>query len=144
MPMIDVCVPNDRFPDGVDREVSNDLTLAPLRAEGVQRPAPVQLNNTAACIHCLSPKAVYTAGTASARTARIQVLTPPRAVSRAGQGSFADATAIVARIAGDPTQATRTWVLLAEAVEGAGALRGRVRARGGRGPRTEIAPGGAC
>jgi phenylpyruvate tautomerase PptA (4-oxalocrotonate tautomerase family) len=50
---------------------------------------------------------------------RIQVLTPPGALNRTGQRSFvADATAIVARIAGDPTQTTRTWVLLAEAAEG--------------------------
>jgi hypothetical protein len=90
-----------------------------LRAEGVQHPAPVQLNNTAACIHRLNPKAVHTAGTASARTVRIQVLTPPSALNRAGQGSFvADATEIVARIARDPTQAARTRVLLCEAAEG--------------------------
>src|ERR1700736_5195093 len=118
MPMIDVYAPNDLFPDGVDREVAEDLTLALLRAEGVQQPAPVQLNNTAAYIHRLNPKAVHT-GTASARTVRIQVLTPPGALNRAGQRSFvADATAIVARIAGDPTPPARTWVLLTEAAEG--------------------------
>ena len=44
MPMIDVDVPSDLFPDGV---VAEDLTLALLRAEGVQQPAPVQLNSTA-------------------------------------------------------------------------------------------------
>ena len=104
MPMIDVYVPSDLFPDGVERAVAEALTLALLRAEGVQQPAPVQLNNTAAYIHRLTPTAVHTAGTASARTVRIQVLTPPGALNRAGQRSFvADATAIVARIAGDPT-----------------------------------------
>jgi phenylpyruvate tautomerase PptA (4-oxalocrotonate tautomerase family) len=119
MPMIDVYVPSDLFPAGADREVAQDLTLALLRAEGVQQPAPVQLNNTAAYIHRLNPAVVHTAGTASARTVRIQVLTPPGALNRTGQKSFvADATAIVARIAGDPTQGTRTWVLLTEAVEG--------------------------
>src|SRR6267378_4043320 len=70
-------------------------------------------------IHRLTPTAVHTAGTASARTVRVQVLTPPGALNRTGQRSFvADATAIVARIAGDPTQTTRTWVLLTEAAEG--------------------------
>src|ERR1700681_2498455 len=126
MPMIDVYAPSDLFPDGVDRQIAEGLTLALLRAEGVQNPAPVQLNNTAAYIHRLNPKAVHTAGTASARTVRIQVLTPPGTLNRAGQRSFvADATAIVARIAGEPTQPTRTWVLLTEAAEGAGALGAR-------------------
>jgi hypothetical protein len=70
MPMIDVYAPSDLFPDGVDREIAEGLMLALLRAEGVQHPAPVQLNNTAAYIHRLNPKAVHTAGTASARTLR--------------------------------------------------------------------------
>ena len=124
MPMIDVYAPSDLFPDGVDRELAEDLTLALLRAEGVQHPAPVQLNNTAAYIHRLNPKAVHTAGTASARTVRIQVLTPPGALNRAGQRSFvADATEIVARITRDPTQAARTWVLC-EAAEGGWGIAG--------------------
>ena len=127
MPMIDVYAPSDLFPDGVDREIAEGLTLALLRAEGVQQPAPVQLklNNTAAYIHRLNPKAVHTAGTASARTVRIQVLTPPGALNRAGQRGFvADATEIVAKIARDPTQAARTWVLLCEAAEGGWGIAG--------------------
>ena len=125
MPMIDVYAPSDLLPDGVDREIAEGLTLALLRAEGVQHPALVQLNNTAAYIHRLNPKAVHTAGTASARTVRIQVLTPPGALNRAGQRSFvADATDIVARIARDPTQAARTWVLLCEAAEGGWGIAG--------------------
>src|ERR1700688_4662867 len=115
MPMIDIYAPTDLFPDGVDREIAEGLTLALLRAEGVQHPAAVQLNNTAAYIHRLNPKAVHTAGAASARTVRIQVLTPPGALNRAGQRSFvADATAIISRIAGAPTQAPPMWVLLTE------------------------------
>ena len=34
MPMIDVYAPRDLFPDGVDREIAEGLTLALLRAEG--------------------------------------------------------------------------------------------------------------
>ena len=125
MPMIDVYAPRDLFPDGVDREIAEGLTLALLRAEGVPHQAPVQLNNTAAYIHRLNPKAVHTAGTAAARTVRIQVLTPPGALNRAGQRSFVtDATEIVARIARDPTQAARTWVLLCEAAEGGWGIAG--------------------
>ncbi len=123
--MIDVYAPSDLFPDSVDREIAEDLTFALLRAEGVKHPAAVQLNNTAAYIHRLNPKAVHTAGTDSARTVRIQVLTPPGALNRDGQRSFvADATEIVARIAGDPTQAARTWVILSEAAEGGWGIAG--------------------
>jgi phenylpyruvate tautomerase PptA (4-oxalocrotonate tautomerase family) len=125
MPMIDIYAPRDLFPDGTDRKLAEELTLALLRAEGVQKPAPVQLNNTAAYIHRLDPKAVHTAGTDCARTVRVQVLTPPGALNRAGQKSFvAEATAIVASIAEDPTQATRTWVLLSEAAEGGWGIAG--------------------
>jgi hypothetical protein len=96
----------------------------------VQHPAPVQLNNTAADIHRLNPKAVQTAGTALARTVRIQVLTPPEALNRAGQHSFvADATEVVARNARDPTQTARTWVLLCEAAEGGCCNAGRAFGR---------------
>src|SRR6202030_1087161 len=138
MPMIDVYAPTDLFPDGVDREIAEGLTLALLRAEGVQHPALVQLNNTAAYIHHLNPKAVHTAGTASARTVRIQVLTPPGALNRAGQCSFvADATDIVARIARDPTQAARTWVLLCEAAEGGWGIAGTAFGREGFPPRAK-------
>lgn len=123
--MIDVYAPSDLFPDGADREIAEALTLALLRAEGAQKPAPVQLNNTAAYIHRLNPKAVHTAATAAARTVRIQVLTPPGALNRAGQRSFvAEATEIVARIAKDPTQPGRTWVLLSEAAEGGWGMAG--------------------
>jgi phenylpyruvate tautomerase PptA (4-oxalocrotonate tautomerase family) len=125
MPMIDVYVPRDLFPDAADRQIAEDLTLALLRAEGVQQPAPVQLDNTAAYIHRLNPAAVHTAGTAAARTVRIQVLTPPGVLNRTGQRSFvAEATEIVARIANDPTQAARTWVLLTEAAEGGWGIAG--------------------
>src|SRR5271169_2958185 len=125
MPMIDLYAPRDLFPDGTDRKLAEELTLALLRAEGVQKPAPVQLNNTAAYIHRLDPKAVHTAGTASARTVRVQVLTPPGALNRDGQKILvAEATEIVAKIAGDPTQGARTWVLLTEAAEGGWGIAG--------------------
>ena len=123
MPMIDVYAPRDLFPDGTDRKLAEELTLARLHAEGVQKPAPVQLNNTAAYIHRLDPKAVHTAGTDSARTVRLQVMTPPGALNRAGQRSFvAKATAIIASVAGDPTQATRTGYFCPKRPKAAGGL----------------------
>jgi phenylpyruvate tautomerase PptA (4-oxalocrotonate tautomerase family) len=119
MPMIDVYTPADLFPVGSDRQLAEELTSALLRSEGVTTPAAVHLNNTAAYIHRLDPKAVHTAATDSARTVRVQVITPPGALNRDGQKSLvAEATQIIAKIAGDPTQAARTWVLLTQAAEG--------------------------
>jgi hypothetical protein len=67
MPMIEVHAPSDPFPDGADREIAEDLTMAQLRPEGVQQPALVQLNNTTAYTHRLNRKTVRTVGAASAR-----------------------------------------------------------------------------
>jgi phenylpyruvate tautomerase PptA (4-oxalocrotonate tautomerase family) len=62
---------------------------------------------------------VHTAATDRAPVVRIEVLTPPGALNREGQRQLvADATRIVADIAGDATLAGRTWVLLKEAAEG--------------------------
>jgi phenylpyruvate tautomerase PptA (4-oxalocrotonate tautomerase family) len=125
MPMIDVYAPADLFPVDADRQLAEELTSALLRAEGVTMPTAVHLANTAAYIHRLDPKAVHTAGTDSARTVRVQVITPPGALSRAGQKSLvAEATQIVAKIAGDSTQGARTWVLLTEAAEGGWGIAG--------------------
>ena len=56
---------------------------------------------------------------------RVQVVTPPAALSRDGQKKLvAEATQIVARISGDPSQAARTWVLLTEAAEGGWGIAG--------------------
>jgi phenylpyruvate tautomerase PptA (4-oxalocrotonate tautomerase family) len=117
--MIDVYAANDLFPEGSDRTLAAELTAALLRAEGVGTPTPAHLNNTGAYIHRLPRSAVHTAGTDSARTVRVQVLTPPGALNRAGQRSLVtEATEIVAKVAGDPSQAQRTWILLTEGVEG--------------------------
>lgn len=125
MPMIDVYAAADLFPPGVDRKLADELTRAVLRAEGVASPGPFHLNNTAAYIHRLPPSAVHTAATDSARTVRVQIITPPAALTRAGQQQLVkDATEIVARLSGDPSQATRTWVLLTEAAEGGWGLSG--------------------
>jgi phenylpyruvate tautomerase PptA (4-oxalocrotonate tautomerase family) len=68
---------------------------------------------------------VHTAATDQARTVRVQVITPPAALTRDGQRQLVkDATEIVARIAGDPSQAGRTWVLLTEAAEGGWGIAG--------------------
>ncbi len=119
MPMIDVYAAADLFPAGGDRQLGEALTLAVLRAEGVPAPRPFHADNTAVYIHRMPASTVQTAATAEARTVRIQIITPPGSLNRDGQKQIVkEATEIVARASGDPTQPARTWVLLTEAVEG--------------------------
>ena len=125
MPMIDVYAPTDRFPVSADRQLAEELTAALLKAEGVANPGPAHTNNTGAYIHRMPLSTVNTAAQGSARTVRVQVVTPPAVLSRAGQKQLvAEVTEIVARISGDPSQAGRTWVLLTEAAEGGWGIAG--------------------
>lgn len=125
MPMIDIYAAADLFPADADRDLAEELTAALLRAEGVVSPGPTHTNNTGAYIHRLPLSAVNTAAQGNARTVRVQVLTPPGVLSREAQKQLvAEVTQIVARIAGDPNQASRTWVLLTEAAEGGWGIAG--------------------
>ena len=125
MPMIDVDAPADLFPADADSQLGNELAHAVLSAEGVSSPGAFHLDNTAAFIHRLPASAISTANAGSARNVRIQVITPPGSLSREGQKQITkEATEIVARIAGDETQAQRTWVILSEAAEGGWGING--------------------
>jgi len=125
MPMIDVYAPADIFPADADERLGHELTHAVLRAEGVTAPGPFHLDNTAAFIHRLPGVAVSTANTPSSRTVRVQIITPPGSLNRAGQQQITrEATDIVARVAADPSLAGRTWVILTEAAEGGWGLSG--------------------
>jgi phenylpyruvate tautomerase PptA (4-oxalocrotonate tautomerase family) len=125
MPMIDVYAPADLFPADSDPELGDELTRAVLRAEGVANPGPFHLDNTAAFIHRLPASAISTARTPSARSVRVQIITPPGSLNRDGQRQIVrEATEIVTRISGDEGQTTRTWVILAEAAEGGWGLAG--------------------
>ena len=125
MPMIDVYASKDLFPPDSDRRLGEQLTLAILKAEGVTSPAPFHLDNTAAFIHRMDSPAVQTAASANARVVRVQVVTPPGALTRSGQKQLVeDATRIVADICGDPSQKQRTWVLLTEAAQGGWGING--------------------
>src|SRR2546428_13057192 len=125
MPMIDVYAPAALCPVEPDGRLGKDLTMAVPRAEGVATPGPSHLNNTAAFIHRMDPRAVHTAATNSARTVRVQVITPPAALTREGQKQLVkEITDIVTKVSGDPTQSSRTWVILTEAAEGGWGLAG--------------------
>jgi phenylpyruvate tautomerase PptA (4-oxalocrotonate tautomerase family) len=128
--MIDVYAAADMFPAGSDRKLAEELTAAVLRAEGVAQPGPYHLNNTAAYIHRMDPQTVHTAATGRARTVRVQVITPPGVLNREGQKRLVkEITEIIARISGDSSQASRTWVLLSEAAEGGWGIAGTAYGR---------------
>jgi phenylpyruvate tautomerase PptA (4-oxalocrotonate tautomerase family) len=123
--MIDVYAPADLFSADSHRQLAQELTAAVLRAQGVATPSQYHLDNTAAFIHRMPANAVHTAATDSARAVRVQVITPPGVLSRAGQKSLVtEMTEIVAKISGDPSQATRKWVVLTEAAEGGWGISG--------------------
>ena len=125
MPMIDVYAPADIFPADADEQLGHDLTHAVLRAEGVAQPGPYHLDNTAAFIHRLPSSAISTASTPSSRSVRVQVVTPPGALNRAGQRQITgEATDIIAKAAGDPSLAAHTWVILTEAADGGWGIAG--------------------
>ena len=103
MPMIDVYAPADLFPADADEQLGRELTHAVLRAEGVAQPGPFHLDNTAAFIHRLPTSAISTANTASSRTVRVQIITPPGSLNRDGQRQITrEATDIVAKVSGRP------------------------------------------
>ena len=130
MPMIDIYAPSDLLPSGTDRRIGEELTRAVLRAEGVSAPSPFHLENTAAFIHRMDPATLQSAARAVARAIRVQIITPPGALTRSGQKQLVqEVTKILADICGDPSQAARTWVLLTEAAEGGWGIAGTAYGR---------------
>ena len=130
MPMIDVYAPSDLLPSGTDRRIGEELTRAVLRAEGVSAPSPFHLENTAAFIHRMDPATLQSAAQAVARAIRVQIISPPGALTRSGQKQLVqEVTKILADICGDPSQAARTWVLLTEAAEGGWGIAGTAYGR---------------
>ena len=128
--MIDVYTPSDLLPSGSDRRIGEELTRAILRAEGVSTPGPFHLENTAAFIHRMDPATLQSAAHAVARAIRVQIITPPGALTRSGQKQLVqEVTKILADIVGDPSQAARTWVLLTEAAEGGWGIAGTAYGR---------------
>jgi phenylpyruvate tautomerase PptA (4-oxalocrotonate tautomerase family) len=105
------------------RQLAQDLARAVMRWEAVPE-IPLFADNTAAFIHDLSAEAVSTASGRSDYV-RVQVLTPAGVLDRDKQlGVVKELTEIVARAAGDPTLAQRTWVLLTESPEGGWGIAG--------------------
>lgn len=116
--MIDVHLPEGLLPRTAYAELSERLTQAVLRWEG-SPVAPPYSEHTAAFVHELPARSVHTAARSDAAVVRVQVVTPPGGLGRTGQLGFVEeATRTVAELAGDPSLAERTWVILTEAQEG--------------------------
>lgn len=127
MPMIDVYAPAGLIPGTEHRALAEALIGALLRAENAPAREPY-LGNTAAYLHELPASSVHTGSSDQARVVRVQVVTPPGALDRAGQQQIvAEATELVAKhaAAGAPT----TWVILTEAAEGGWGVGGRALGR---------------
>jgi phenylpyruvate tautomerase PptA (4-oxalocrotonate tautomerase family) len=125
MPMIDVYAPDSLFPVHSAPAFISQLIHAVFRAEGVASPGPFHLNNTAVFLHRMPRGMEETAGDEHAWKVRVQILTPPGALTRAGQIQLVkEVTEIVTRVSGDSSESKRTWVLLTEGAEGGWGIAG--------------------
>ena len=121
MPMIDVYAAEGTFPDR--KTLAMDLASAVMRWEAVPDLALFR-DNTAAFIHDMPSDALSNVS-GNSNYVRVQVLTPVGTLDRAKQlGVVRELTDIVAMATGDPSQADRTWVLIAESPEGGWGING--------------------
>jgi phenylpyruvate tautomerase PptA (4-oxalocrotonate tautomerase family) len=121
MPMIDIYARKGTFPD--IHQLAMDAAATVKAVEQVPD-IPMFRKNTAAFVHELPEGAIANVD-GDSNYVRVQVLTNAGALDRAKQQDVvAQLTDLVAKAAGDPSLATRTWVLLTEAPEGGWGLWG--------------------
>jgi phenylpyruvate tautomerase PptA (4-oxalocrotonate tautomerase family) len=121
MPMIDAYAAAGTFAD--NHQLAQDLAAAVMTIEQVPD-IPMFPKNTAAFVHDLPAESVSNVD-GDSNYVRVQVLTNVGALDRDKQLAVVrQLTDIVAKAAGDPALADRTWVLLTEAVEGGWGLWG--------------------
>jgi phenylpyruvate tautomerase PptA (4-oxalocrotonate tautomerase family) len=119
--MIDVYATAGTFAD--PRALAQELAAAVMAVEQVPD-IPMFRQNTAAFVHDL-PAASQSNVDGDSNYVRVQVLTNAGALDRAKQLAVVEQlTRIATDAAGDPTLASRTWVLLTEAPEGGWGLDG--------------------
>jgi phenylpyruvate tautomerase PptA (4-oxalocrotonate tautomerase family) len=122
MPMIDAYAAAGTFKDR--HTLAKNLANAVMRWEKVP-PLALFKNNTAAFVHELPADSISNAA-GDSNYVRVQVLTPVGVLDRDKQlGVVKELTEIVAAAAGDPTLASRTWVLITESPEGGWGINGR-------------------
>ena len=119
--MIDVYAADGTFAE--KNRLAQELASAVMRWEAVPE-IPLFADNTAAFIHDLPSEAISNVA-GRGDYVRVQVLTPAGVFDRDKQlGVVKELTEIVARAAGDPNLAQRTWVLLTESPEGGWGIAG--------------------
>jgi phenylpyruvate tautomerase PptA (4-oxalocrotonate tautomerase family) len=119
--MIDAYAVAGTFAD--KHQLAADLATAVMTVEQVPD-IPMFRKNTAAFIHDL-PQDSLSNVDGDSNYVRVQVLTNAGALDRDKQLAVVrQLTDIIAKAAGDPTLADRTWVLLTEAPEGGWGLSG--------------------
>ena len=121
MPMIDVYAISGTF--AAKHKLATDLAATLMEIEQVPN-IPMFRQNTAAFVHELPPGDLSNVDGDDSYV-RIQVLTNAGALDRAKQLAVVERfTAIAAEAAGDQAIASRTWVLLTEAIDGGWGLGG--------------------
>jgi phenylpyruvate tautomerase PptA (4-oxalocrotonate tautomerase family) len=121
MPMIDVYAVAGTFAD--KHALAKDLAAAVMAWEKVPK-LPLFQENTAAFVHDLPADSISDV-TGNSRHVRVQVLTPVGVLNREKQlGVVRELTDLVAKAAGDPTLAERTWVLITESPDGGWGIAG--------------------
>ena len=121
MPMIDVYATAGTFAD--KHQLAIDLATTVMTVEAVPN-IPMFRQNTAAFVHDL-PEGDLSNVDGESNYVRVQVLTNSGALDRDKQlAVVAQLTEVVAAAAGDPSLASRTWVLLTEAPAGGWGLWG--------------------
>ena len=141
MPMIDVYAAAGTFSD--KHQLAQELASAVMRWEAVPE-IPLFADNTAAFIHDLPADAISNAA-GRGDYVRVQVLTPAGVLDRDKQlGVVKELTEIIARAAGDPALAQRTWVLLTESPEGGWGIAGHANTQAdiAAAARAALSPGG--
>lgn len=119
--MIDVYAAEGTFGDR--HQLAVDLANAVMRWEKVP-PLDLFKNNTAAFIHDLDADSIANAA-GDSNYVRVQILTPIGVLDREQQlGVVAELTEIVAAASDDPSQASRTWVLITESPDGGWGISG--------------------
>lgn len=119
--MIDVYAAEGTFGDR--HQLAVDLANAVMRWEKVP-PLDLFKNNTAAFIHDLDADSIANAA-GDSNYVRVQILTPVGVLDREQQlGVVAELTEIVAAASDDPSQASRTWVLITESPDGGWGISG--------------------
>jgi phenylpyruvate tautomerase PptA (4-oxalocrotonate tautomerase family) len=121
MPMIDVYATKGTFRDPYS--LARELATTLMKIEKVPD-IPMFRKNTAGFVHDLPERALSNVD-GDSNYVRVQVLTNAGALSRDQQLAVVEQfTNLVAAAAGDPSFASRTWVLLTEAVQGGWGLAG--------------------